>query len=928
MPKVADFIEQHREALVQRYVQEAGRLPSARAATPAELIDTLYEYLGALVASSRQGTCADCVATLKRLEETHLSLRMRLGYTQSEVVEEYVLLGRLLSSLWTDLPPEAQPSASDAQLLFDALQGAMDHAVAVFSGYTAEDRQREKSLLRRLDVRAAEALDEAAARVPLGQRLEPLLEVVMEAMGADMAALFLLTDEGRALVLTASVGLGAQPPGSWRAPLSPDSFLGRVALSEEPFQLADVAAQGGDLALRPALRNSGVHTLLGTRLWPNGKLLGALSVGRARVLPYTPRERRTFEMLSEYLSSIVDRASLFDQVREREERYQLALEATADIIWEWDVATDALRWSDALKRHFGYAPGQVVHSMEFWRSHMHPEDAERVFNDVHRFVRSGGTRWQVEYRFLRADGSWAHVIDRGVLKRAPDGTPLRMVGAMQDVTAERVARASLQHSEERLRLVLDTVPMLLNFVDCQQRYVLNNRAYRDWFGVEPEALKGRTVREVVGEENYRHLRPHLERALSGEQVEAELPFDFGGGRHGFIHGTFEPFLTASGEQQGYVALVQDITERRALEAERQRAVEALRRSEQQFRTLAESMPAIIWSATPDGRLDYINQYLTEITGMSTEQALGTGWAELLHPGNRPVAEAAWKHALETGSRYEVELHLRTRDGGYRWHLVRGFPVRDAQGRIERWLGATTDIEGLKQAQAEAQRRADFEEKLIGIVSHDLRNPLNAILLAVQTLLRRRGLDERQAAALSRVRGSAERMQRMIRDLLDFTQARLRGGIPVTRAPVDVHALVRQVADEVGLAHPGREVQVSVEGEGQGLFDADRVAQLLTNLLGNAIAYSPEGTPVRVDARGEDGAVVLEVHNQGPPIPPEQLQRLFQPLERGDLKGGSAERSIGLGLFIVASIAQAHGGRVDVRSSAEEGTRFSVWLPRR
>ena len=117
------------------------------------------------------------------------------------------------------------------------------------------------------------------------------------------------------------------------------------------------------------------------------------------------------------------------------------------------------------------------------------------------------------------------------------------------------------------------------------------------------------------------------------------------------------------------------------------------------------------------------------------------------------------------------------------------------------------------------------------------------------------------------------------------------------------------------------------GEGGGEWDGDRLAQVVTNLVTNALAYSPAGTPVRVETRGEDGTVLLRVHNTGKPIPPELLPRLFEPMTRGRAGGDAASRSIGLGLFIVANIVHAHGGTIEVRSEASEGTTFTVRLPR-
>ncbi len=226
-----------------------------------------------------------------------------------------------------------------------------------------------------------------------------------------------------------------------------------------------------------------------------------------------------------------------------------------------------------------------------------------------------------------------------------------------------------------------------------------------------------------------------------------------------------------------------------------------------------------------------------------------------------------------------------------------------------------------------QGRVEFERHLVGIVSHDLRNPIGAILLSAGLLVRRGDMDERQTTTVARITSSGYRAERMIGDLLDFTQARIGGGIPVHRTPTDLHAVTRQIVDELRAAHPLREVRFEPSGDGGGAWDPDRIAQVLTNLVRNALRYSPAGTPVLVTSLGTGDSVVLEVHNQGTPIPPETGAVLFEPMRRGTGPLNKGTDGLGLGLFIVKQIVLAHEGSVDFRSSQAEGTTFTVTLPR-
>ena len=259
------------------------------------------------------------------------------------------------------------------------------------------------------------------------------------------------------------------------------------------------------------------------------------------------------------------------------------------------------------------------------------------------------------------------------------------------------------------------------------------------------------------------------------------------------------------------------------------------------------------------------------------------------------------------------------------YLAKPFNARELLARVEGTVR-------LARVRAERERllreRADFEQQLIGIVSHDLRTPLSAITMSAAMLLRRPDLEERQRKPLGRIFNSAERAIRLVRDLLDFTQARLGGGLPIEPQELDLHAFVGQVVEELQVAHPEREIRLEQHGDGRGMWDGDRIAQMLGNLLGNALQYSPVDSPITVSMLGKADEVVLAVHNAGAPIPAELLPELFKPMQRGAPAADKGSRSVGLGLYIVDQVVRAHGGTLEVTSTQEQGTIFTARLPRK
>lgn len=225
---------------------------------------------------------------------------------------------------------------------------------------------------------------------------------------------------------------------------------------------------------------------------------------------------------------------------------------------------------------------------------------------------------------------------------------------------------------------------------------------------------------------------------------------------------------------------------------------------------------------------------------------------------------------------------------------------------------------------EARQRAEFEQRLIGIVSHDLKNPIGAMMMMASLLLRTGKVDERQAESLSLIVSSGNRAVRLIRDLLDFSQSRTATGIPIAPRRVDLHQVAKQIVDELQLTFPDRQVVAHFNGDGQGEWDPDRLAQVMTNLGRNALQHSPPNSVVQISTQCDDRNVKLEVRNDGS-IDPSVLPALFEPFHRGTNPASAG--NVGLGLYITKCIVAVHRGTIEVASTPENGTTFTVVLPR-
>jgi signal transduction histidine kinase len=241
-------------------------------------------------------------------------------------------------------------------------------------------------------------------------------------------------------------------------------------------------------------------------------------------------------------------------------------------------------------------------------------------------------------------------------------------------------------------------------------------------------------------------------------------------------------------------------------------------------------------------------------------------------------------------------------------------------------------ESIDQAIAESITRftqdiGESKERFLAILAHDLRTPLGAIITSSTFMLENDELEEPNRTLVERIGSSARRMNQMVVDLLDFTRTRFGDSIPIVRVAADLRKIVQDVIGEVAASHPATRIRFETSGDLRGTWDADRLTQAVTNLIANAAQHGDDTSPIIVVARGLDREVEISVQNDGPVIPASELGHLFRPMKHARGNSTRDRRHLGLGLYIVDKIVDAHGGSIDVTSTKAEGTRFTLHLPR-
>ncbi|MFO0579941.1 MAG: PAS domain S-box protein [Polyangia bacterium] len=378
----------------------------------------------------------------------------------------------------------------------------------------------------------------------------------------------------------------------------------------------------------------------------------------------------------------------------------------------------------------------------------------------------------------------------------------------------------------------------------------------------------------------------------------------------------------------YIAYVLDVSARRRAEVALQQVARERDETLSLLDTFLSSAPVGFGVVDRELRYLRINETLAALNGKPMAAHFGRRIPDVL-PGVSELV-ALVQRVFATGQpALGIESLAPGPAPGHGRHVLASFhPIRGSDGQIVAVGAIVIDITEQAEALQELQRHAAFRERLLAILGHDLRQPLSMITMTAEVLLKHEGLPEGLLRSAQRLARAAARMGRMIADLLDMARVRQGTGIPISPRPADLAAICGTVLDEIGTARPDRQILLSRQGDGQGTWDPDRLAQVVSNLVTNALDYGPVDRPVQVEIDGTAERVRMLVRNEGPPIAAELLPVLFDPFRRGSQHAGAASSGgLGLGLYIAHEIVRAHGGEIRVTSEQGPGTVFCVELPR-
>ncbi len=661
------------------------------------------------------------------------------------------------------------------------------------------------------------------------------------------------------------------------------------------------------------------------------------------------------------------------------ERLLLALYASGQGVWDWDLSSNEVYLSPRWKAMLGYSDGEVPNRIEEWSARIHPDDYQGVMDTNRQFHHSRNSWFEVEYRLQGKDGSYRWILSRACCLRDGSGYPVRLVGTHTDITPRKESQQRLRKHSEFTDVLAQTMKDMLNSVnieeilaavvdragaisntqdgfiyfyeeseDCLILRVGRGR-FREFIGYRLQPGRGLAGRvwqtgrtKVV--EDYSRWHGRLPDAVFDElQTAAALPLltegkviGILGVNHFSAQKAFSPEELAAlnslaelasialEKAKLYEALVQELQHRKKME-------KALQASREEYKLIAENTTDVIWTAELSENapfcFTYVSPSITRLLGYSPQEYMAMDYREFLTPASCDLVNSLIESRIRKESSGQpdhapkrFELEQISKSGQAIWTEIITTALRDDQGRYIGVHGVTREITERKELEM-------MRENVKRVVHHELKAPLNSIL-SLTTVLSSYDLDEHVQDFIQRIDRAGSKMLHMVNLSLDFSKME-EGSYRLRPEPFDLLEMVHELHRQWYALREKKELKlhILVQGEKPSSTSAHPIEAernifelMLSNLLLNALEASPEGRPVRMDLRKDQGGHYIAIHNWGQ-IPKQVQDKFFEPyITHGKHRG------TGLGTYFAHLIAKAHGGNITFSTSSLKGVTVTVFIP--
>lgn len=498
----------------------------------------------------------------------------------------------------------------------------------------------------------------------------------------------------------------------------------------------------------------------------------------------------------------------------------------------------------------------------------------------------------------------------------PDGSVSGIMITVNDETEKVDARKKVEEAEERLRLAMEAAALATWDLDLASRSIIHSPRLLEILGYEAdEALTHQAMRSQVHPDDiHTVVEKAFEIALKTGIYEYEARIIRPDKEIRWIRTQGKVLYDDSRQPVKLLGTVRDITEEKEHEQE-------LMESEQKFRLLAEAMPQFVWTSDARGSINYYNQAMYDYAGMSFEKLRHNGWTDMIHPDEREENMQRWMESVATGTDYIFEHRFRRYDGEFRWQLSRAIPQKNSEGQIQMWVGTSTDIHDMK----EQERMKDY---FISMASHELKTPLTSVKGFTQILKEKyKGNgDAFLSNALNTVDKQTVKLTKLISDLLDLSKIK-SGSLSFSEEKFCINELVDQIADEIRMIYPDHTIKFENFGKAYVYADRERIGQVLTNILTNAVKYSPGSNTIAIKTEIQEANVIVSVEDYGVGIMKKDQEKIFERFYRVEGKNQQTFPGFGIGLFIASEIMRKSNGTIGVKSEPGKGSEFYFSLPK-
>jgi PAS domain S-box-containing protein len=606
------------------------------------------------------------------------------------------------------------------------------------------------------------------------------------------------------------------------------------------------------------------------------------------------------------------------EVKDKDEQQKLItlIEHTSDFVSICDLAGNMTFVNAAGKKMMGLDTHDFVRpNVEF----IMPCELARL-NDINNSLLEKG-RWcgEVLFRhFVTGEAIPVYATTIAVYDQA--GAPQGRATVARDLRPEVASKKALIDSEQLLQNITSAAPTALWMADKDGLITYVNKTWQEWTGQLPQdTLDKGWLACIIPEDRDRTEAKFLEDLKAQRPYEVDFRLLHKNGDVRWCIATGNPQYDLQGNFVGFIGACTDVTETIQIDIELQLKNAELNDQIKQFEFVTDFMPVQLWTAKTNGELDYVNKQTTDFFGLPVKDIIGPKWLDKVHPDDRPGCIEAWVAALKAGRLYQYEFRLLDKFGEFKWHLARALPFIN-NGVIVKWFGTNTDINEQKELQ---RQKDDF----LGIASHELKTPVTSVKAYAQVLgamLSKEG-EDKKAAMVIKMDAQLNRLTNLIGDLLDVTKIN-SGKILFNKSWFDFNQAVQECVHDLQQTTNRHILVLDFKETGMVYSDKDRIGQVITNLVGNAIKYSPHSNRVIISTELQGNEVVVCVQDFGIGIPEDKKEKVFEQFYR---VGGDKQHTfpgLGLGLYISNEIIRREGGKMWVNSEEGKGSAFCFSLP--